>query len=50
MGLRVGAELEILQSGRFWGPVLVSSGTARFAIGHGMAHRIMVTATNCAET
>ena len=41
MGLNVGTEIEIRQ--REKGAVIVARGETRYAIGAGMAHKIMVT-------
>lgn len=40
MGIREGEIIEVISNNR--GPVLISIGSSRFALGLGMAHRILV--------
>ncbi len=42
IGIRPGVELRIVNSSFFRGPVTVRIGNSQVALGHGMAHRIMV--------
>ena len=42
MGLGIGSEVRLISVGRGGGPVLVTIGESRLAIGHGMAGKIMV--------
>ncbi len=45
MGLNVGSEIEVIGKGAF-GPVLITTGDTRLAIGAGMAEKIMVSPLN----
>lgn len=44
MGIRVGAKIRIVRGSRN-GPVLVATGDARFAIGNGMAEKVVILRT-----
>jgi Fe2+ transport system protein FeoA len=42
LGIRIGCELEKISGHAFRGPVVVKVGATRVAVGHGMAHKIIV--------
>lgn len=42
LGIRIGVELEKVSGHAFRGPVVVKVGSTRVAVGHGMAHKIIV--------
>lgn len=42
LGIRIGCEIEKVSGHAFRGPVVVKVGATRVAIGHGMAHKIIV--------
>jgi Fe2+ transport system protein FeoA len=41
MGIRVGDQIEVIQN-TFSGPITIRSRDSRLALGHGMAHKIIV--------
>jgi ferrous iron transport protein A len=42
LGIRTGCEIEKVSGHAFGGPVVARIGATRVAVGHGMAHRIIV--------
>ena len=44
MGLHIGDSLHIIRSGQFGGPIIISINNSEFAIGRGIAKKIIVTA------
>jgi ferrous iron transport protein A len=42
LGIRIGCEIEKISRQAFRGPVVIKVGATQVAIGHGMAHRIIV--------
>jgi ferrous iron transport protein A len=42
LGIRIGCEIEKVSGHALGGPVVVKFGATRAAVGHGMAHRIIV--------
>jgi len=43
MGLHIGDALKIVRSGQFGGPIIISVNNSEFAIGRGIAKKIIVS-------
>ncbi len=43
MGLHIGDSLKIIRGGQFGGPIIISINNAEFAIGRGIANKIVVS-------
>lgn len=50
LGIRVGCEIEKVSGQAFRGPVVIKAGATRIAIGHGMAHKIIVEVEDSEST
>ncbi|MBN2412108.1 ferrous iron transport protein A [candidate division KSB1 bacterium] len=43
MGLHIGDSIKIVRSGQFGGPIIISINNTEFAIGRGIANKIIVS-------